>query len=234
MNNTDRIALITGASRGIGLEIGKQLLNQGWTVIFSSRNMAVGRPIVNKLRETYKTAWFVQLNVTEQESIGYMSEYVMEEHGRLDVLINNAGIHLDENQSFQEVALEDVRSTMETNVYGPLLVTRALLPALRKSDDARVINISSRMGQLSGMGGLSPSYRMSKTALNALTLIMSKELAPDGIMVNAMCPGWVRTDMGGPAAPKSLEEGADTAIWLATEPDIPTGRYFYERQEIAW
>jgi len=230
----NRIALITGANRGIGLEIGKQLLLKEWTVIFSSRNMAVGRPLVNELRETYKTAWFVQLNVTEQESINYMSEYVMEEHGRLDVLINNAGVHLDENQSFLEVDFKDVRTTMETNLYGPLLVTRALLPALRKSDDARIINISSRMGQLSGMEGNSPAYRMSKTALNALTVIMSKELASDGIRVNTMCPGWVRTDMGGPGAPKSLEEGADTAIWLATEKDIPTGQYISERKEIAW
>jgi len=230
----DRIALITGANRGIGLEIGKQLLLKEWTVIFSSRNMAVGRPLVNELRETYKTAWFVQLNVTEQESIKYMSEYVMEEHGRLDVLINNAGVHLDENQSFLDVDFQDVIKTMETNLYGPLLVTRALLPALKKSDDARVINISSRMGQLSGMEGNSPSYRISKTALNALTVIMSKELASDGIRVNTMCPGWVRTDMGGPGAPKSLEEGADTAIWLATEKDIPTGQYISERKEIAW
>lgn len=234
MKIMDRIALITGANRGIGLEIGKQLLNREWTVIFSSRNMAVGRPLVNELRETYKAAWFVQLNVTEQESIRYMSEYVMEEHGRLDLLINNAGVHLGENQSFLDIDLQDVIMTMETNLYGPLLVTRALLPALRKSDDARVINISSRMGQLSAMEGNSPAYRMSKTALNALTVIMSKELASDGIRVNSMCPGWVRTDMGGPAAPKSLEEGADTAIWLATEPDIPSGRYLYERKEIAW
>ena len=230
----DRIALITGASRGIGLEIGKQLLRKEWTVIFSSRNMAVGRPLVNDLRETFKTAWFVQLNVTEPESIRYMSEYVLEEHGRLDALINNAGVHLDENQSFTDVELQDVMKTMQTNLYGPLLVTRALLPALRKSDDARIINISSRMGQLSRMGGNSPSYRMSKTALNALTVIMSKELASDGIRVNSMCPGWVRTDMGGPGATKSLEEGADTAIWLATEPDIPTGQYFYERKVIPW
>jgi NAD(P)-dependent dehydrogenase (short-subunit alcohol dehydrogenase family) len=230
----DRIALITGANRGIGLEIGQQLLKRDWTVIFSSRNMAAGRPLVNELRETYKTAWFVQLDVTEQESINYMSEYVIEEHGRLDVLINNAGIHLDENQSFLDVDIQDIRKTMETNLYGPLLVTRALLPALKKSDDARVINISSRMGQLSEMGAKSPAYRMSKTALNALAVIMSKELASDRIKVNTICPGWVRTDMGGTKAPKSLEEGADTAVWLATDPEIPSGKYFEGRKEIAW
>lgn len=230
----DRIALITGASRGIGFEIGKQLLAKDWTVIFTARNMAVGRPLVNELRDTYKTAWFVQLNVDEQESIDYMAEYVMKEHGKLDVLINNAGIFLDENRSTLNVDIEDMRKTMETNVYGPLLVTRALLPALKKSDYARVINVSSEMGQLTGMGGGSPAYRISKTALNALTVVQSKDLASEGIKVNTIHPGWVRTDMGGSNAPRSLEEGADTAVWLATEPDIPTGQYFSERRVMDW
>ena len=216
--------MITGASRGIGFEIG----------IFTARNMAVGRPLVNELRDTYKTAWFVQLNVDEQESIDYMAEYVMKEHGKLDVLINNAGIFLDENRSTLNVDIEDMRKTMETNVYGPLLVTRALLPALKKSDYARVINVSSEMGQLTGMGGGSPAYRISKTALNALTVVQSKDLASEGIKVNTIHPGWVRTDMGGSNAPRSLEEGADTAVWLATEPDIPTGQYFSERRVMDW
>ncbi len=226
--------MITGASRGIGFEIGKQLLAKDWTVIFTARNMAVGRPLVNELRDTYKTAWFVQLNVDEQESIDYMAEYVMKEHGKLDVLINNAGIFLDENRSTLNVDIEDMRKTMETNVYGPLLVTRALLPALKKSDYARVINVSSEMGQLTGMGGGSPAYRISKTALNALTVVQSKDLASEGIKVNTIHPGWVRTDMGGSNAPRSLEEGADTAVWLATEPDIPTGQYFSERRVMDW
>ncbi|MFC2112581.1 SDR family oxidoreductase [Bacteroidota bacterium] len=230
----DRIALITGANRGIGHEIGKQLLAREWTVIFTARNMAIGRPLVNELRETYKSAWFVQLNVNEEESIKYMADYVLEEHGRVDVLINNAGVLLDEGKSFLNVDIEDVRRTMETNVYGPLLVTRALLPALKKGNDARVINLSSTMGQLTTMGSSSPSYRISKTALNALTVIQSNELASDGIKVNSVHPGWVCTDMGGAAAPKSIEEGADTVVWLATEPDIPTGKYFSEKKLIDW
>jgi NAD(P)-dependent dehydrogenase (short-subunit alcohol dehydrogenase family) len=230
----DRIALVTGANRGIGLEIGKQLLVRDWTVIFSARNMAVGRPIVNDLRQTWKTAWFVQLSVTEQDSIAYMADYVMSEHGRVDVLVNNAGVLLDEGSDSTNVDLDILRQTMETNVYGPLMVARALLPALRKSEDARVINLSSRMGQLSGMGGGYPAYRMSKTALNALSVIMSKDLAADGIKVNTISPGWVRTDMGGPSASKSLEEGADTAVWLATEKNIPSGKFFAERKEIDW
>ena len=230
----DRIALITGANRGIGLEIGKQLLSRGFTVIFTARNMHIGRPIVNELRQEYKTAWFHQLDVTYEDSIRDLVEYVMEEHGRLDVLVNNAGIFLDENQSTSEVNIEDIRKTMETNVYGPLMVTRALLPALKKSSNARVINLSSDMGQLTGMGGGAPAYRISKTALNALTVIQSNELAADGIRVNTMHPGWVCTDMGGSGAPKTVKEGADTAVWLATEPDIPTGKYISERKVIDW
>ena len=230
----DRIALITGTSRGLGLEIGKQLLAKGLTVIFTARNMQVGRPIVNELRKQYKSAWFHQLDVTDPGGMQDLLEYVMEEHGRLDVLINNAGVYLDEHRSSLDVDLEDVRNTMETNVYGPMLLTRTLLPALRKSKDPRVINISSTMGQLSGMGGGSPAYRMSKAALNALTLVQSRDLASAGIRVNTMHPGWVRTDMGGRHAPRSIEDGADTAVWLATEPKIPDGKFLYNRKAIDW
>jgi NAD(P)-dependent dehydrogenase (short-subunit alcohol dehydrogenase family) len=230
----DKIALVTGTSRGIGLEIGKQLLSHGLTVIFTARNMQIGRPIVNGLRKKYKTAWFHQLDVTDAGGIRDLADYVMEEHGRLDVLINNAGIHLDEHRSTLDVDLEDVRKTMETNLYGPMMLTRALLPALRKSPDPRVINISSTMGQLSGMGGGSPAYRMSKAALNALSIVQSHDLTRYGIRVNTIHPGWVRTDMGGRNAPRSLEEGADTAVWLATEPQIPNGKFIYDRKEIDW
>jgi NAD(P)-dependent dehydrogenase (short-subunit alcohol dehydrogenase family) len=229
-----KIALITGASRGIGLEIGKQLLSRGWTVIFTARNMQIGRPMVNELRKQSKTAWFHQLDVIDAKGIQDLVDYVMEEHGMLDVLVNNAGIYLDENRTTLDVDIEDMRKTMETNVYGPLMLTRALLPALKKSDDARVINISSTMGQLNGMGGGSPAYRISKAALNALSIIQSHDLSSHGIKVNSIHPGWTRTDMGGANAPKSLREGTDTAVWLATEPDIPTRKYFCERKEIDW
>lgn len=230
----DKIALITGANRGIGLETGKQLLSRGWTVIFTARKIDAGKSLVEKLSETSKTAWFVGLDVTDKESIKDMADSVVKEHGRLDVLINNAGILIDEGKSILTMDLEDVRKTMETNLYGPMLVTRALLPVLRKSKGPRVLNVSSTMGQLSGMGSSSPAYRMSKTALNSLTVILSNELRGAGIRVNTIHPGWVRTDMGGRSAPKSLEEGADTIVWLATEPDIPTGRFFTNRKEIAW
>ncbi len=230
----DKIALISGASRGIGLETGKQLLELGWNVVFTARNMHEGRPLVNKLREKWKSAWFHQLDVTDEQSISDIAEYVEDTCGRLDVLINNAGIMIEENHKIMDVELEDLHKTMATNLYGPLMLTRTMLPFFKDSKDARVINVSSRMGQLSGMEGGHAAYRISKTALNALTVVMAKELEGEGIRVNTICPGWVCTDMGGPDANKSIEEGADTAVWLATADKIENGKFYADRKVIPW
>jgi NAD(P)-dependent dehydrogenase (short-subunit alcohol dehydrogenase family) len=230
----DKIVLITGAHRGIGLEIGKQLLAKDFTVLFTLRNMAIGRPIVDEIRKDYKKAWFHQLDVSEEQSIADVVTYIDEACERIDVLINNAAILHDQNHASVQVSLPDIRETMETNLYGPMMVTRAMIPFLKKSDDPRVINISSTMGQLSTMGAGYGAYRISKTALNALTVIQSKELAREGIKVNSMCPGWVKTKMGGPGAPRSPEEGAETAVWLASSGNIPSGKFFKDRKEIPW
>ncbi|MCK4853647.1 MAG: SDR family oxidoreductase [Bacteroidales bacterium] len=230
----DKVVLITGANRGIGLEIGKQLLANDFTVVFTMRNMATGRPIVNDIRKEYKKAWFHQLDVSEEQSIADVVTYFEEVCERLDVLINNAAILHDQNHASVQVSLKDMKETMETNLYGPMMVTRAVIPFLKKSDDPRVINLSSTMGQLSTMGAGYGAYRISKTALNALTVIQSKELARDGIKVNSMCPGWVKTEMGGPNAIRSLEEGAETAVWLATSGNIPSGKFFKDKKEIPW
>ncbi len=230
----DKIVLISGASRGIGLETGKQLLELGWNVVFTARNMHEGRPLVNKLREKWKSAWFHQLDVTDEQSISDIAEYVEDTCGRLDVLINNAGIMIEENHKIMDVELEDLHKTMATNLYGPLMLTRTMLPFFKDSKDARVINVSSRMGQLSGMEGGHAAYRISKTALNALTVVMAKELEGEGIRVNTICPGWVCTDMGGPDANKSIEEGADTAVWLATADKIENGKFYADRKVIPW
>jgi len=230
----DKIALISGANRGIGLETGKQLLELGWNVVFTARNMHEGRPLINKLREKWKSAWFHQLDVTDEQSISDMAEYVEDTCGRLDVLINNAGIMIEENHNIMNVELDDLHKTMATNLYGPLMLTRTMLPFFKDSKDARVINVSSRMGQLSGMEGGHAAYRISKAALNALTIVMAKELEDDGIRVNTICPGWVRTDMGGPDANKSIEEGADTAVWLATADKIENGKFYADREVIPW
>lgn len=230
----DKIALISGANRGIGLETGKQLLELGWNVVFTARNMHEGRPLINKLREKWKSAWFHQLDVTDEQSISDVAEYVEDTCGRLDVLINNAGIMIEENHNIMNVELDDLHKTMATNLYGPLMLTRTMLPFFKDSKDARVINVSSRMGQLSGMEGGHAAYRISKAALNALTIVMAKELEDDGIRVNTICPGWVRTDMGGPDANKSIEEGADTAVWLATAEKIENGKFYADRKVISW
>ena len=230
----DKVVLITGANRGIGLEIGKQLLANDFTVVFTMRNMGIGRPIVNDIRKEYKKAWFHQLDVSEEQSIADVVTYFKEICERLDVLINNAAILHDQNHASVQVSLPDIRETMETNLYGPMMVTRAMIPFLKKSDDPRVINLSSTMGQLSSMGAGYAAYRISKTALNALTVIQSKELVRDGIKVNSMCPGWVKTKMGGPNAIRSLKEGAETAVWLATSSNIPSGKFFKDKKEIPW
>lgn len=230
----DRIALISGANRGIGHEIGKQLLEVGWNVVFTARNMHEGRPMVNKLRERWKSAWFHQLDVTDEQSISDVADYVVDTCGRLDVLINNAAIMIEGKHRAMEVELEDLHKTMATNFYGPLMLTRTMVPLLKDSKDARVINVSSRMGQLSAMGGGHAAYRISKTAMNALTVVMAKELEEEGIRINSICPGWVCTDMGGPNANKSIKEGADTAVWLATADEIETGKFYADRKVIPW
>jgi len=230
----DKIALISGANRGLGLEIGKQLLEIGWNVVFTARNMHEGRPLVNKLRETWKTAWYHQLDVTDEQSIIDVADYVEDTCGRLDVLINNAGIMIEENHRAMDMELEDLHKTMATNFYGPLMLTRTMVPSFKESKDARVINISSRMGQLSGMGGGHAAYRISKAALNALTVVLARELEGKGIKVNTMCPGRVCTDMGGPNAEKSIKEGADTAVWLATADKIENGKFYADRKVIPW
>jgi NAD(P)-dependent dehydrogenase (short-subunit alcohol dehydrogenase family) len=230
----DKIAVISGANRGIGLEIGKQLLEIGWNVVFTARNMAEGRPLVNKLRKKWKSAWYHQLDVTDEQSISDLAEYVEDTCGRLDVLINNAGIMIEENHRAMDMELDDLHKTMATNLYGPLMLTRTLVPYFKDSKDARVINVSTRMGQLSGMGGGHAAYRISKAALNALTVVMARELEGEGIRVNSMCPGWVCTDLGGPNAVKSVEEGADTAVWLATANNIENGKFYAERKVIPW
>ena len=230
----DKIALVTGTNRGIGLEISKQLVAKGITVTMTARNMQAGRPLVNELRQQWKHVWYHKLNVTDEKSIQDIYEYMNNRWGKLDILINNAGVFLDERQSVLDLDLDSMRSTMETNLYGPLKLVQVMLPLLKNSEDARIINISSTMGQFSIMGGLSGAYRISKTALNALTVILSAELSSYGIKVNSVHPGWVKTDMGGPNAIKSIEEGADTAVWMATADEVPNGKFVCERKIINW
>jgi len=230
----EKIALVTGTNRGIGLEISKQLAANGITVIMTARNMHIGRPLVNELRKRWKNIWYHQLDVTDETSIIDLYHYLDGDCGKLDILVNNAGVYLDENQSILDVDLDTMKATMAINFYGPLRLVQVLLPLLNKSNDPRIINLSSTMGQLTAMGSGSAAYRISKTALNTLTVILSNELAGTGVKINSVHPGWVKTDMGGPVATRSIPEGAETIVWLATADEIPNGKFVYDRKIIDW
>jgi len=229
-----KIALVTGGGRGIGLEISKQLAAQGIITVLTARNMHEGRPLVDELRNQWKNIWYHQLDVTDETSIRDLITYLEEDCGKLDILINNAGILLEDDKNILDMDLEIIRKTLDTNLYGPLRVCQTFSHMLKKSDDGRIINLSSTMGQLSSMGSDSPAYRLSKTALNALSVILSNELAGSNIKVNSVCPGWVKTGMGGENAPGVVEEGADTAVWLATADEIPNGKFVKGREVIPW
>jgi NAD(P)-dependent dehydrogenase (short-subunit alcohol dehydrogenase family) len=234
--DTPRIAVVSGANRGIGFEICRQLARRGITVVLTSRSAAKGRAAVKALAEEGLAVDHHLLDVTNAVGIKALGGYLVKRYGRLDILVNNAGVLLDPHGSRIADARAQVwRETLDTNLFGALLLTQTVLPLMREHGYGRIVNVSSGLGQLSGMGTGTPAYRVSKTALNAFTAALAAELAGTGILVNAACPGWVRTAMGGSSAPLSVEEGADTALWLATLPDDgPSGGYFRERKRIPW
>ncbi len=231
-----KIAVVTGANRGIGFEICRQLAAKGISVVLTSRDEAKGRMAVAQLRSQGLEIEFYQLDVTDTSGIQRLGGFLARKYGAADILVNNAGIMADaKGTGMLGVPLQIIRTTMETNVYGPLVLCRELIPLMRKKNYGRIVNISSGLGQLSEMGGGMPAYRMSKTALNALTRTLAAELKGTNILVNSMCPGWVKTDMGGPNAVKTLAEGADTALWLATLPDGgASGGFYRDRKAISW
>jgi NAD(P)-dependent dehydrogenase (short-subunit alcohol dehydrogenase family) len=230
------VALISGSNRGIGREIARQLAELGHHVIVTARDPAAAERTALEIADGGRlSAQAEQLDVTDPQSVERLGERIRSDPGRLDALVNNAGTMGEVATNASSAPLDDAHLTMETNLYGAWRLTQALLPLLRRSDRGRIVNLSSGAGQLSEMNGGYPGYRISKTALNALTRILSNETAGSAILVNSMCPGWVRTDMGGSAAPRSVEEGADTAVWLATlPPDGPTGGFFRNREPIPW
>lgn len=229
-----KIAVVTGANRGIGYEISRQLGQLGVTVVMTARDKEKGQEAFKQLKLEGLDVHFHSLDVTNESSIQELALYLKEQFGSIDILINNAGISIDGNKNVLEASLDTFRKTMETNVYGPLRLSQALATSLQESGDGRIVNVSSGMGAIKDLGGWSPSYSFSKTALNALTIQLADELQGKGVLVNSMCPGWVRTDMGGLSAPRSVAEGADTAVWLATGNVGRTGKFFRDRKEIAW
>jgi NAD(P)-dependent dehydrogenase (short-subunit alcohol dehydrogenase family) len=231
----ERIVLITGGNRGIGREVARQLARRGFRVVIGARDAASGREAAAEITAAGGKAEVLPLDVSDSASVRAAAAEFAGHADRLDVLINNAGIYPDRGVNILTVSRDLLDRTLQTNTFGPVEVTQAFLPYLRRSRSPRVINVSSGYGQLDGLSPDVPSYCLSKLALNGVTLLLSRALRADGVAVNSMCPGWVRTEMGGANADRSVEEGADTAVWLAAEaPQELTGRFFRDRREIPW
>jgi NAD(P)-dependent dehydrogenase (short-subunit alcohol dehydrogenase family) len=229
----ERVALVSGGNRGIGREVARRLAAGGYTVVIGTRNPARGEQVAEELGDGVMAR---QLDVTEEESVARCIAAIDDQFGRLDVLVNNAGIEGGGwSTDAADVDLDEVRDVLETNLFGAWRLTQAVLPLMRRHGYGRIVNLSSGMGQLDDMGGHAPGYRISKVGLNALTRMLNAELEGENILVNSCCPGWVRTDMGGPGATRSVDEGADTPLWLATLPDEgPRGGFFRDREPIPW
>jgi len=235
--NTQKVALITGANKGLGLEIARQLGQQGITVVLGARQGKAAQPAAD-LRQQGLDAHTVELDVTSAADIAALPAFFSEKFGRLDIVVNNAGVQLDEGF---DISPDTLRRTYEANVVGPYAITQALLPLLRQAPAGRIVNQSSILGSLTaisqGQGGswATPGYTSSKAALNMLTVVLAQHLADTAIKVNAAHPGWVKTDLGGAEAPLGVAEGAQTAVRLALlSADGPTGGYFHGLEQLAW
>ena len=232
-----KVAVVTGGNRGLGFEACRQLARAGAKIVLASRDAGKGEAAASKLRGEGLDVTAYPLDVTDPASIGRLAAFIEQQFGRLDILVNNAGVFMDSSAADEASALRSdpavVRQTLESNTLGPMMVAQALIPLM--GGNGRIVNVSSGMGQLSEMEGGFPGYRLSKAALNALTRILANELKDTGIKVNSVCPGWVRTDMGGPNAPRTPEQGVETIVWLARLPDNgPTGGFFRDKQPIPW
>ncbi len=241
-NKNGKIALITGANKGLGKEIARQLGLQGYTVILTSRDQVAGAAAVAELVAEGCDAHTIQLEVTNTDDIQKCANYLQTTFGKLDVLVNNAGIALEWDG--KPTSVDKVRRTLEVNLIAPFAISEALLPLLEKSTDARIINQSSMLGSIATAENswnnvaafMSVGYSTSKAGLNMLTQIQSKTLANKGILVAAAHPGWVKTDLGTQAAPMEVQEGASTVVNLVTMPrdQFPSGQLVHNGQRIPW
>jgi NAD(P)-dependent dehydrogenase (short-subunit alcohol dehydrogenase family) len=225
-----RTALVTGANRGLGFETSRQLGRLGHRIVLGARDAARGEQAAETLRAEGIDVSVLELDVSSDESVAGLLDL-----DGIDVLVNNAGFAADDDSSALRVPVDTLRDVFETNTYGAYRVTQAIAPGMRDRGWGRIVNVSSGMGQLSDMWGGYPAYRLSKAGLNVLTRVFANELDGTGVLVNSVCPGWVRTDMGGPSARLSVEEGVETIVWAATLPDDgPTGGFFRYKQPIPW
>jgi NAD(P)-dependent dehydrogenase (short-subunit alcohol dehydrogenase family) len=230
-----RVAVVTGANRGMGLETCRALLRLGLRVVMTGRD----EEDIQRARAGFKDAEAnliaVRMDVTDPESIRAAHRVIVSEMDRVDVLVNNAAILLHESSSVLSIPAEGFQQTFDTNLFGVIEVCRAIVPSMAERRYGRVVNVSSGAGQLARMSTYAPAYSMSKAALNALTRILAATYRGRGVLANAVDPGWVRTDMGGRSAPRSLAQGVDTTVWLATLPDDgPTGGFFHDRRPVDW
>lgn len=231
-----KVAVVTGGNRGIGREIARQLARQQFIVVIGSRDEGRGEKAVEAMKAEGLEATALQLDVVDTKSVRRFVEQVDKKFGPPGILVNNAGVFPESYEDkVVDVSTSVWRETLETNLFGAVRMCREVVPLMQRLRYGRIVNISSGMGQMQKMGAGSPAYRVSKAALNALTITLAAEVSGEGILVNSMSPGWVRTDMGGDDAPRSVEEGAETAVWLATLPSNgPTGQFFRDRKPIPW
>jgi NAD(P)-dependent dehydrogenase (short-subunit alcohol dehydrogenase family) len=227
----ERIVLVTGANRGIGLEVCRQLAEKGHKVLLASRDAAKGRAAAKSLSGNVEP---VALDVTDLGSVKRAVRKIMARHGRVDVLVNNAGVHYDTWQSVESAEWAVVREAFDVNVFGAWRMAQAFAPAMRKARWGRIVNVSSEGGSLASMGGSTPAYSTSKAALNALTRVLAAELRGTGVLVNAVCPGWTRTDMGGSGG-RPVADGAASVLWAVDLPDDgPSGGFFRDGKPVPW
>jgi NAD(P)-dependent dehydrogenase (short-subunit alcohol dehydrogenase family) len=233
MAREKRIALVTGANKGIGFEVARDLARKGFHVFLGARDEKAGRAAEEKLRKEGEVT-FLKIDVANKESVERAAEDLSRQADHLDSLVNNAGICLDEDKDVVKISADTFEKTLRTNTLGPLLVSQAFVPLLKKSSAPRIVNVSSGGGQLAdGADGWAPAYCISKTALNGITSQLAAAL-PE-FAVNSVCPGWVRTDMGGSNASRSVAEGAAGIVWLASDaPQKETGKFWRDRKVIPW
>jgi NAD(P)-dependent dehydrogenase (short-subunit alcohol dehydrogenase family) len=231
----NRIALVTGGNRGIGLEVCRQLAERDFVVLLTARDAAKANSAAKELTKVGRVEPLA-LDVADPQSIKKAAAEVANRYGCLEVLVNNAGINYDTWETAEKAAINGtVMETIATNLLGPWRVCQAFLPLLRKSRAGRIVNVSSESGSLASMGAGPPAYQVTKAALNALTRTLAGELRGSHVLVNAVCPGWVATDMGGAGAPRSVREGAAGIVWAATLPDKgPTGGFFRDGKPLPW
>lgn len=234
MSGERRVALVTGANRGIGLEVCRQLAQHGYAVVLGSRDLQKGQAAARSLDLAEHVVAAMHLDVTNQASVDALAAAISERHGHLDVLVNNAAILYDTWQQAVDADLDVVLEAFQTNVFGAWRVSKAMIPLLHGSEHGRLVNVSSEGGSLARMGGGTPAYSASKAALNALTRMLAAELRRNNILVNSVCPGWVATDMGGTGG-RPVAQGAASVMWAVMLPDDgPTGGFFRDGKPLAW